>query len=152
VGRMLYVTHDPNSEDQGRITQANKFYGSDDELAAWEEVARDQLKQTFVKTNFAGLVPPEFWYVQNNELTRRPFLGSITVNKTVIKPDGEDYALIQGIPSDAKYRIYGANELLHSDVMDGTEMQVSIPVEMVYSIYFDKWPFQTFKLEIRAQL
>ncbi|WP_027578494.1 hypothetical protein [Bradyrhizobium sp. Ai1a-2] len=153
---MLYVTYDRDGSINGQlgmITQANKFFGSPQELASYEEVARDQLKQQFIKENSPGLVPPEFWYVRNDALTERPVLTSIGVTKTIIKPsNGDDYALITGIPADSKYKVYGANELIAFGVMDSTEMQVSIPVPMVYVIYLDKWPYQTFKLEIRAQL
>lgn len=144
---MLYALYD----EKGEIYQSNKVYVEGDDLANYEKVIND-LGKPFVKLQFPGLIQPDLAYVDmsDKQLCERPNMDTIIVDKSVIIAGDPNGALITGIPNAASYRVIGAGVEIASGLMDATEMQIIIPVPMIYTVLFDLWPYRTRTIEIKA--
>lgn len=148
---MLFALHD----DDGKIHQANKVY---DDHRKYVGLLRD-LGHRFVAVNAPGLLPPEHWHVdikpryrgqRLTELKERPVM-QIEVTKTRIKAGSkDDSAVLKNIPAGARFEVLTSNTSIHSGLLDGTELELFIPVPCIYRVTLDLWPYKQFQVDIEA--
>lgn len=140
---MLYALH----HEDGQIHQANKLY---DEPGRYDTLLND-LGHTYVKADAPGLLPPEHWYVdvKAKELCERPIMP-IEVTKLRIKAGGKDSTVLKNCFAGARFDVRTMNESIHSGLLDGTELELFIPVPCIYRITLDYWPYKQFQVDIEA--
>lgn len=146
---MLYAVHYTDGETPGEIHQSNKVYY--DDVKPYEDVLNN-LGHSYLKLNSPGLLPPDRFFVdvKQQQLCDRPLM-QIAVSKTQIKAGSTtDSAVLKGCPAGAKFDITTGGVSVFSGLLDGTEMEIFIPVPCIYRITLDFWPFQQFAVEIEA--
>jgi hypothetical protein len=137
---VFYAVYEPD----GRIIQGIKVY---DQPNYAELLTEHGYK--FVSRNSPGILSPDLFFVSGGELTERPPMP-IKVSKTRVKAGGRDSAVLTGIPDGARFDVSTSNVSVHSGPLDGTELELFIPVPCIYRVRLDRWPFQTFTVEIEA--
>lgn len=136
----------------GSIEQALKIF----DLPQNYDNLLNERSLSFVKTNTGQLASHEHWMVdvKTNQLTERPVMP-ITVNKTIIQAGDTDSALFTGIPKGVTYSISAAGAQIYpipgqNAILDGDELEISIPVPCTYTVTLNLWPFKTFVQQIQA--
>lgn len=132
--------------EDGSIHQANKVY----EPEGYDKLLLDR-GHTFVAANFPGPVSPEHWFVnvKAQEICERPPM-QVEVSKTRIRCGNSDFALLKNCPLGATFTISTGGVAVHSGLLDGTDLELYIPVPCVYRVVLDLWPYKTFTVEIEA--
>jgi hypothetical protein len=147
---MLYVLHhEDDHERPGEIHQANKLYV--DDLKEYDDLLAE-MGHKHIKMNAPGLVPPEKFYVdlKTQTLTNRPIMP-IDVSKARIKAGAkDDSAVLKNCPAGAKFEIITGGVSVFLGLLDGTELELYIPVPCIYRVTLDFWPYQKFTVEIEA--
>jgi hypothetical protein len=72
----------------------------------------------------------------------------IEVSATRIKAGRS--AVLKNIPAGARFEVRAANVSIHAGPLDGTELEIFIPVPCTYRVQLDRWPYQPFVAEIEA--
>lgn len=143
----LYAIYKPD----GSIHQSNKVY---DPKGLQYDNQLHEMGYEFVKAESPGLLPPDQWFVDvaTKELTARPIMTAVEVNKTTILYGDRDSCLITGIPKQARVTITtrDGTEVYPSFVLDAEQLEISIPVPCVYRVFLDLWPYRTFTVDIEA--
>lgn len=140
-----------HNKDTGEITQAIRTYVSAKETADYEE----RVKATgsdYVADLRDSLVVPDQAYVHTGrkEIIARPDMP-ITISKTTIKAGSTDAAIFKNIPKQAALSIEGAGELIHSfNPFGEDELELYIPVPMVYTITAVLFPYRVYIARIEA--
>lgn len=146
---MFYAVYDA----EGRITQAQKIYAGPDHQKSIEDRMHD-LGHKFVKQQRPGILPPELYMASTRPGSIVPLHGRpvmrVSVSSTQIKAGGTDAAVLTGIPKDAQCTVHGAGEVLWSVPIPDGELELNIPVPVVYRVVITKWPYQDFKVDIEA--
>jgi hypothetical protein len=144
----LFLVYGPD----GEIIQANKMY----DPPVNHGKLLDDLGQKYIAVELPNPVHQDGFYidVKASELCERPIMP-ISVSKNVIKAGGNDSTLIRDIPTGVTFAIVACGAAIYpapgqSDILDGTELEISIPVPCVYTVILNKWPYKTFKVEIEA--
>jgi hypothetical protein len=83
-------------------------------------------------------------YVLDGVLTPRP-VAPISIDKTEILADGEDSALITGLPIPCEIQIDGVPQ-----VIDDDELHLVATMPATYSVRFDQWPFVPWSTVVTA--
>jgi hypothetical protein len=139
---MLYVIHD----GEGRIRQASKVYA---DPAGYDERLRD-LGYTFIKAATAtSLPPPEHWHVRNGKVRERPRMF-IVVDKTIIKADGQDAAVLRGCPIQGTFSVMTGGLVIDSGTIDDAVLEVPSLVPCRMTVILDRWPFKPFTVDVEA--
>jgi hypothetical protein len=136
---MLFAVH----EDE-RITQANKVYEPD----GYDKQLLD-LGYKFVMKDTMALPSPEQWHVRNGSLKERPQMF-IVVSRTIIKAGGVDAAILRGCPIGATFAVMADSFVIDSGTLDDPDLEVPSLVPCKMQVIIDRWPYQTFKLDIEA--
>lgn len=142
---MLYALYRPD----GSIWQANQIYH---DAKQYENLLREQQQGDFVAVQkSATLISPDAWFVDTKrcELMERPPMP-IEINKTRIRTGPDDAALFTKVPANATVTVLAAGETIHSGLMDATELELHIPVPMIYTVIFSLFPYRNFQTQIEA--
>lgn len=83
-------------------------------------------------------------YVEGGEIKRRPVLD-IQVSDTVIQADGEDEAVLSGLPDPCDVWIDGVKH-----EVTGGELRISSPMPATYRIAIERWPYMAWAVAIEA--
>jgi hypothetical protein len=135
---MKYAVHDKD----GRVLSVSEWYGDP-----------EQMRQTLVASGRMwveiGTTPvPEDLHDAVVTICPRPNMP-VTVSKTEIAADGEDIALLSGLPMPCRVRVATAD---HSDVInvaDGS-CEITAAVPDTYNVTVEAWPYRDFTVSITA--
>lgn len=132
--------------EDGSIHQANKVY----DPKGYDQLLLER-GQKFVAAECPGPVSPDHWFVNvaSQELCERPVMP-IQVNKTRIKCGNSDFALLTKCPLGSSFVISTSGVAVHSGLLDGSALELYIPVPCIYRVVLNRWPFKTFTAEIEA--
>jgi hypothetical protein len=144
-------TDDPHF-NEGEITQANKVWHSEDADKKHDDAIRD-LGQRFIKLDVPTVLSPSEYYgdLTAETLINRPVMP-VSVSTSHIKVGDDDFVLLTGIPTGAKFRIMAGTTEYQSGQLDanGTEIELSVPVPCSCKILIDKWPYQPFTATVEV--
>ena len=138
------------SNDEGRIVQANKVFT---DVEKYEAQLRDN-NIAVTKVKHHSLLAPDRWMVNKNEdllmrVKKRPTM-TVAIDKTTIKAGGSDKAVLTGAPKDVRCCIVGGGETLFDVSLPDGELELGIPVPIVYVVRLIKWPYVDFTATIEA--
>lgn len=134
-----YSIHD----DSGKITQSNTVYAAN----GYDKTLRDSGFDTFVRCEVNQPRHHEHFFVQGGQMCERKPMA-ITVSKGTVKAGGADHAVIAGIMPGARLTIVTGGIKLFDEAIPDQQIEISIPVPCVYSLTFEKWPYQDFTCSI----
>lgn len=128
------------SDEEGRITQANKVYSH-------TEKYEENLKAhdiDYVKLEHHSLISTDKWMVNKDKnfdgLVRRRPMMPVSYDKLVIKAGGVDSAIIR-TPKKVACNIRGAQSEIWDFMLDDGELELAIPLPMIYTVRLQKWPY-----------
>lgn len=139
-----YVTFDVS----GAITGGHRVYG--------EERCGDFLRERGIRhvaMEFGAAMPRRATHiVDGGTLYRRPVMQAV-VDKTCIRCDGRDAAVVRGLPRGCKVSV-ARNGIIHpgwDDVaLDDGELEIAATQPGRYRATVTKWPYQDLVVEIEA--
>ena len=135
--------------EDGSIWQATKVYDQPDYGKMLAEHA-----MPYVAVNSPTLISDEDWYVKTSteELCERPFMSMIEVGRSVIRSGPGDSCVAKNIPPNAKVtvKMHDGTVVYEPFILDGHELEISIPVPCTYRVSIDLWPYRTFTYDIEA--
>lgn len=138
---MLFTVFD----DSGMITQSNQVYDQKN----YGDLL-DKHDYRFLRLDRTDVLSPTRFFVENAcSLRRRPPMA-VRCSRTELKAGDHDAIVFSNLPEKCRMTIRMQGHLIQCCDLSAHRIEVGAAVPGRYSVEFEKFPFQTWSIEIMA--
>lgn len=132
--------------DNGMISQMHPFCNDEQLVQRYKQHGMN----AFIAEEIATAITTHYVKIVNGKpkLEPRPIFP-ITVDKLEIRADGEDVAVISGVPSGAQVAINDGDET-HIMTANGEPLEITAVDPSIYRVSVEKFPYLLWSVQILA--